>query len=54
MDVMAKKALYDEMCRVLINFENGDDSNCDTVADDLYRFVVKLKNNWDELIVSEE
>lgn len=54
MDVMAKKALYDEMCRLLTDFENQDDSNCDIVADDLYNFLVKLQNNWDELIVSEE
>lgn len=48
-----KNEIYDEMSRVLINFENGDDSNCDTVADDLYNFVVKIQNNWDEL-TSEE
>lgn len=48
-----KDEIYDEMSRVLTNFENGDDSNCDTVADDLYRFVVKIQNNWGEL-TSEE
>ena len=53
MNKLQKDAIYDEMCLVLTNFENGDDSNCDTVADDLYRFVVKIQNNWDEL-TSEE
>lgn len=48
-----KNEIYNEMSRVLFNFENGDDSNCDTVADDLYNFVVKILNNWDEL-TSEE
>ncbi len=54
MNKLQKDAIYDEMCRVLTNFENGDDSNCDTVADDLYCFVVKLQNNWDELTSEDE
>lgn len=51
---MQKNELYDEMCRLLTNFENGDDSNCDMVADDLYRFVVKLQNHWEELTGEDE
>ena len=53
MNKLQKDALYDEMCHLLTNFENQDDSNCDIVADDLYNFLVKLQNNWEEL-TSEE
>lgn len=33
---------YDEICRVLTNYENGSDDE-----QDLYELLVWLRNNWD-------
>ena len=39
--------LYDELSRVLTDFENGDN---ETDTFDLYHLLVKIQNNWDVLV----
>lgn len=40
------KDLYDEICRVLTEYEEGE---CG--AEDLYHMLVKLQNLWEEVIL---
>ena len=45
------RALYDEMCRVLTDYEgNGSDERA--TADDLYGMLVKIQNHWEYLVTS--
>ena len=45
------RLLYDEMCRVLTDYE-GNGSEEKTSADDLYDMLVKIQNRWEYLITS--
>ena len=48
---IAKMELYDEMCYLLTDYE------CEigqVSAEDLYEMLVKIQNNWEELIGDDE
>ncbi len=49
---MQKKALYDELSRVLTDYETGE--NGEICESDLYEMLVKIQNNWDELTGEDE
>lgn len=46
-----KASIYDEMCRVLADYENREvqSDNIDWEAD-LYEMLVKIQNNWEAVI----
>lgn len=44
-----KKSIYDEICRVLTEWETQE-----AVDDDLYNTLVKVVNNWENVITAEE
>ena len=44
-----KKSIYDEICRVLTEWETQE-----AVDDDLYNTLVKVVNNWEDVITAKE
>lgn len=46
-----KQAIYDELCRVLTDYE-GNGSHQKATADDLYAMLVKIQNNWESVITA--
>lgn len=44
-----KQTIYDEMCRVLTEWETQE-----AVDDDLYNMLVKIQNNWETIITATE
>ena len=46
---MGKNNIYDEMCHVLTDFES-----CMAGTKDLYDMLVKIQNNWEELIGDDD
>jgi hypothetical protein len=50
-----KASIYDEMCRVLTDYENREvqSDNIDWEAD-LYEMLVKIQNNWETVITAQE
>ena len=51
-----KVAIYDEMSHLLTDYEDLDNAGELTIEDaayDLYDMLVKIQNNWDELISEE-
>ncbi len=49
----AKQVIYDELCRVLTDYEgNGSDERA--TADDLYCMLVKIQNNWETVITAQD
>lgn len=44
-----KQKIYDEMCRVLTDWETQE-----AVDDDLYNMLVKIQNNWETVITKQE
>lgn len=50
MNVMQKKAIYDEMCALLTEYENPEEGQDPVMESDFYEMLVKIQNNWDELV----
>lgn len=46
---ITKQSIYDEMCRVLTDWETQE-----AVDDDLYNMLVKIQNNWEAVITAQE
>ena len=46
-----KKEIYDELCRVLTDYENMEE---DTTEEDLYNMLCKIQNSWEDIITVEE
>lgn len=51
---MQKNELYDELSRVLTDYERQDGEDFIVDADDLYGMLVKVQNNWEELTGEDE
>ena len=53
--IETKKTIYDELSRVLTDYENPtdvedyDDINWES---ELYKMLVKIQNNWEDVITS--
>lgn len=41
--------IYDEMCGILTRYENKDEVS----EQDLYEMLVKIQNNWEEVITAD-
>ena len=52
MTKMQKNELYDELSRVLTDYETGENGVID--ESDLYEMLVKVQNNWEELTGEDE
>lgn len=50
---LTKQSIYDEMCAMLTDYENGDTDSCPT-DEDLYTMLVKIQTNWETVITAEE
>ena len=50
---ITKESIYDEMCRVLTNYENSEDGDKFTEYE-LYEMLVKIQNNWETVITAQE
>lgn len=48
-----KQKIYDEICRVLTNYENAEDGDKFTEYE-LYEMLVKIQNNWETVITVQE
>lgn len=44
-----KKEIYDEICRVLTDYEEG---RCG--SEDIYLLLVKIQNQWEDTITAED
>lgn len=51
--IITKESIYDEMCRVLTNYENTEDGDKFTEYE-LYEMLVKIQNNWETVITAQE
>ena len=45
-----RKEIYDEMCRLLTEYEEGSDM---VNAGELYDMLVKIQNNWETVITAQ-
>lgn len=45
------RKIYDEMCRILTEYENDNDMITEY---DLYDMLVKIQNNWETIITVQE
>lgn len=50
MNVMQKKAIYDEMCGILTDYEEVEPEYEADIVARMYEMFVKIQNNWDELV----
>ena len=41
------KDIYDKLCEVLTNYEDPETEEERTTADDFYKMLVDIQNNWD-------
>ena len=54
MNKIQKDAIYDEMCKILTDYEMPEDGQYPVTEYDLYSMLVKIQNNWDELTSEDE
>jgi hypothetical protein len=48
--VRKREEIYDEMCKVLVMYEEYEDD----VSELLYEMLVKIQNNWEAVITAKE
>ena len=51
---MKKNELYDELSKVLTDYETQDENGIVVDEKDLYEMLVKIQNNWEELTGDDE
>lgn len=49
-----RKSLYDELCEILTEYENPEHYNNRTGEAELYEILVKIQNNWENIISSTD
>lgn len=50
-EIYTKEQIYDEMCRVLTEYENDNDM---ITENELYDMLVTIQNNWETVITKQE
>lgn len=51
---MTKQQIYDELSRVLTDYEgNGEDNKDKGNPEPLYKMLVDIQNSWDNITVTE-
>jgi hypothetical protein len=48
---MTKQEIYDKMCRLLTEYEDGSDM---VTEYELYDMLVEIQNNWESVITVQE
>ena len=51
--IRKRQEIYDEMCRVLTNYENAEDGDRFTEYE-LYAMLRIIQNNWEAVITAKE
>ena len=54
MTKMQKNELYDELSRILTDYEIPEEGQDPVTEYDLYELLVKIQNNWEELTGEDE
>lgn len=49
-----KQEIYDELCRVLTDYESGDFESAADATDALYEMLVKIQNRWEDVFRPNE
>ena len=49
-----KQTIYDELCKVLTNYEAPEKELERTTENDLYEMLVKIQNCWEDIITATE
>lgn len=49
-----KKEIYDEMCRVMSDYESKKHNTDEDIMVDMYATLVKIQNNWETVITAED
>lgn len=54
--IRQREKIYDEMCRLLTEYEHLEDSEYDDREweAELYEMLVKIQNNWESVITVQE
>lgn len=54
--IVKREEIYDEMCRLLTDYEHPEDVGYDDVEREaeLYEMLVKIQNNWESVITAKE
>ena len=50
-EIKTKEQIYDEICRVLTEYENDNDM---ITENELYNMLVTIQNNWETVITKQE
>ena len=50
-EIQTKERIYDEICRVLTEYENDNDM---ITENELYDMLVTIQNNWETVITKQE
>ena len=50
-EIQTKEQIYDEMCRVLTEYEDDNDM---ITENELYDMLVTIQNNWESVITKQE
>lgn len=51
---MTKQEIYDIMCRVMTNYEDGKYPSMEYALCDMYNTLVIIQNNWESTITAQE
>lgn len=53
--VVTKRSIYNEICRTLTDYEQQEDTITGPVdAEEFYSLLVKIQNNWEDVITAED
>ena len=50
-EIQTKEQIYDEMCRILTEYENDNDM---ITENELYDMLVTIQNNWESVITKQD
>ena len=48
-----KEKIYDEICRLLTDYEQANSKN-KVLRADFYNLLVKIQNNWESVLTAQE
>lgn len=51
---MNKQEIYDELCRVITEYEEDNNKNVYDNLQDMYNIMVEIQNNWETVITAQD
>jgi len=51
---MTKKEIYDNLCRILTEYEQDDNKSMESNLLDMYDILVEIQNAWEDTITVQE